>query len=197
MTPMSRRFSLRLFLKAQKGVAAIEMALILPFMLFLYFGLLDLTGLISFNRKITAVASSIADLTGQNRNYLLKADLTDYFKVVGMIMEPTPDSDVTVQVYGYRKVSGTVTQVWSTNNSKGPGCSTTPNVTAIDPLMSVGNDVIVTIACMQYTPYVATFLGKNIIGATSFNVEQAIMLRPRSSLQLECYATTQGGAKCT
>jgi hypothetical protein len=63
--------------------------------------------------------------------------------------------------------------------------------------MTASNDVVVAITCMDYTPYIATFLGEHLLGATTFNVEQAIMVRPRSTSQLTCYQTTVGGAVCS
>ena len=185
------------FLRAETGVAAIEMSFILPFLLLLYFGLLDLTGLVSFNRKITGVASSVADITSQNRISVLKSNITDYMYANNMIMKPTPANMVTVKVYGYRKSGATVSMIWQTSNGVGPGCSSTPNTAEMVPLMAAGNDLIITQACMKYVPYVATFLGDKILGKTSFNVEQTVMVRPRPALTLTCYATTVGGAVCT
>ena len=185
------------FWRAETGVAAIEMSFILPFLLLLYFGLLDLTGLVSFNRKITGVASSVADITSQNRISVLKSNITDYMYANNMIMKPTPANMVTVKVYGYRKSGATVSMIWQTSNGVGPGCSSTPNTAEMVPLMAAGNDLIITQACMKYVPYVATFLGDKILGKTSFNVEQTVMVRPRPALTLTCYATTVGGAVCT
>jgi Flp pilus assembly protein TadG len=190
-------FDFKKFWRAETGVAAIEMSFILPFLLLLYFGLLDLTGLVSFNRKITAVASSVADITSQNRNTVLKANITDYMYANDMIMKPTPASKVTVKVYGYRKVGAVATLVWQTSNAVGPGCASAPNATEMLPLMAAGNDLIVTQACMKYVPYVATFMGDKLLGKTSFNVEQTVMVRPRPALQLTCYQTTVGGAVCS
>ncbi len=189
--------NLKKFWRAESGVAAIEMSFILPFLLLLYFGLLDLTGLVSFNRKITAVASSVADITSQNRNSVLKTNISDYMYANDMIMKPTPPSKVTVKVLGYRKSGSTISMVWQTSNGVGPGCSTLPNTAEMTALMAAGNDLIVTQACMLYVPYVATFLGDKILGKTSFKVEQTVMVRPRPALQLNCYATTVGGALCT
>jgi hypothetical protein len=64
-------------------------------------------------------------------------------------------------------------------------------------LMASGNDLVVARACIMYTPYVTAFLGNSILGATSFNVGQTIMLRPRSTLTLTCYQTAIGGTTCT
>ena len=52
--------------------------------------------------------------------------------------------------------------------------------------MTDGNDVIVTVVCTTYSPYMATFLGKAVLGATSFNMSEQIALRPRSSTTLAC-----------
>ncbi len=188
---------LKKFWRAESGVAAIEMSFILPFLLLLYFGLLDLTGLVSFNRKITAVAASVADITSQNRNSVLKSNITDYMFANNMIMKPTPATKVTVKVYGYRKIGATISKVWQTSNGVGPGCDSAPNTAEMTPLMAAGNDLIVTQACMDYVPYVATFMGDKILGKTSFNVEQTVMVRPRPALQLTCYQTTVGGAVCS
>lgn len=185
------------FLRADNGIAAIETALILPFLLILYFGMIDLTALISFNRKITYSASVVADLVSQNRTTVLKTTVADYYNAAELVMAPTPASSVRVEMYGYRKVAGAVTQIWKTSSGTGPTCSTTPDTGAMPALMTANNDIIVAITCMDYTPYVATFLGDNLIGGTSFNVEQAIMVRPRATTTLTCYQTAVGGAVCS
>jgi Flp pilus assembly protein TadG len=185
------------FLRADSGVAAIEAAFILPFMLMLYFGLFDLTAAISFSRKVTATANTVADLTAQNRTSILKSDVNDYFNAASMIMSPTPLANVTINVYGYRMVGVTPTQIWKTSNGSGPGCNAVPSVAKMTPLMAAGNDLIVSIACYNYTPYVATFLGDKLLGSTSIKIEQVIMVRPRSTAKLDCYTTVAQTASCT
>jgi hypothetical protein len=63
-------------------------------------------------------------------------------------------------------------------------------------LMTAGNDIIVAIACTKYVPFVITFLGTKVLGKPSFDVEQTIMLRPRSTTQLTCFESAVGGATC-
>ena len=58
---------LRKFFRETRGIAAIEIAFILPFMLLIYFGLFDITALVSVNRKVTYSASIVADLVAQNK----------------------------------------------------------------------------------------------------------------------------------
>ena len=49
------------FLSNIKGVAGIEAAFIFPVMLMIYFGLLDLTSVLSANRRVTQMASTLAE----------------------------------------------------------------------------------------------------------------------------------------
>ena len=58
-------FKLRSFARDHRGVAAVEFALILPVMVLMYVGTVELTNAISVNRKVVATASTIGDLTAQ------------------------------------------------------------------------------------------------------------------------------------
>jgi|GEM_PF-5906026 len=166
------------------GMAGIEAALIMPFLLLLYFSLHDLTALITFNRKITSTASTLADAVGQNQGTVSAATIADDMNVVGMIMAPSPVSDVHVDLFDYRMVGTTPKIQWQVAGSTGPACSA-PIIPNMSSLMTAGNDVIVAVACMNYTPYVATFLGTNLLGSTSFTIQQTITARPRGSATLD------------
>lgn len=173
------------FRKDIRGVAAIEMAFIMPFLLFLYFGLIDLTAMISFNRKITYSASVVADLVTQNSTTVTASAMNDYFDAVELVMSPTSLDDVRIDIYQYRNVSGTITNQWKKSSTGGTACAA-PNTTGMSDLMTDNNDLIVTVVCMNYSPYVASFLGKAILGATSFTLSEQIALRPRQSTTLAC-----------
>jgi Flp pilus assembly protein TadG len=186
------------FFKADKGMAGIEAALIMPFMLLLYFSLHDLTALITFNRKITSTASTIADVVGQapqsSPSSTTKAIVLDDLQAAAMIMQPTPMADVHVDIFDYRGTSAI--PVWQAHTTSGPACAA-PSITNMPALMSAGNDVIVAVACMSYTPYVATFFGTNLLGQTSFMIQQTITSRPRAAATLTCYNSGTSGAVCS
>jgi Flp pilus assembly protein TadG len=171
--------------KDVRGVAAIEMAFIMPFLLFLYFGLIDLTAMISFNRKITYSASVVADLVTQNSTTVTASAMNDYFDAVELVMSPTSLDEVRIDIYQYRNISGTITNQWKKSSTGGTACAA-PNTTGMSDLMTDSNDLIVTVVCMNYSPYVASFLGKAILGATSFTLSEQIALRPRQSTTLAC-----------
>jgi Flp pilus assembly protein TadG len=200
--------SLRGYMLADNGVAAIEFAFILPFMVLMFFGLLDITDAVSYNRRVTAAASAVGDLVAQNRTFVTKTAIDDYFKAATLIMKPKLDTNLRVVVYGFRKTGNTITQVWKVDNGKGVACAGTPTTTTVptemmgydaDPIKDATtprNDLIVSQACTVYKPMVASFLGKYIMGSGSFKMEQTIMSRPRSSLTLNCFLTTSGGTAC-
>lgn len=173
------------FARDSRGIAAIEMAFIMPLLLLLYFGLFDLTALITLNRKISYSASVVADLVSQNKTTVTAAKITDYFDAAELVMSPTPVANVRIDLYGFYDNSGTITQRWSESSTGGSACSA-PSTTSMDELMTDGNDVVVAVVCTQYTPYIATFLGENILGATSFTLREEIALRPRMTATLAC-----------
>ena len=180
---MIRKF--RSFARDSRGMAAIEMAFIMPALLFLYFGLVDLTGLISLNRKISYSSSVVADLVSQNKTTVTSANITDYFNAVELVMSPTPVANVRVDVYGYYNNGGTITQRWKKSSTGGTSCGA-PSTTGMANLMTDGNDVVIVRTCATYTPYIATFLGENILGATSFSLGGETALRPRLTATLAC-----------
>ncbi len=168
-----------------RGVAALEVAFIMPFLLFLYFGLVDLTAMISLNRKVTYASSVVADLVTQNNTDVLSSDIDDYFNAAALVMKPTPIDNVRIEVYQYRDVAGIITNQWSRKSTDGEDCDA-PDTTGMDNLMSDGNDLIVAVVCTKYSPYIASFLGQSILGATRFTMNEQIALRPRGTSTLTC-----------
>lgn len=184
------------YLKTDRGAAAIEGALILPFMLILYFCLQDFTALVTFNRKITSTSATVSDTIAQYQTSVTRSSITDIFNAVAMIMQPTPAANVRVNVFGYYLNGSTPTIRWQVTNGNGPTC-TAPDTTNFSTLMSSGNDIVVAVTCMNYTPWVATFLGTKLLGSTSFLLSQTIASRPRASSTLACYTTSTGTTACT
>ncbi len=187
----------RNFLRETKGIAAIEVAFILPFMFLLYFGLYDLTSVISVNRKVTYAASVVTDLVAQHKTSVLKSEIQNYFNASDMVMSPIPAANVRVEVFGYRKTGATIAQFWKTDNASGSACGAAPSTSAMEPLMVAGNDLVVARVCTTYTPFASNFLGHEILGEGTMAVGETIIQRPRSTLKLTCYNTTVGGALCS
>ncbi len=180
-----------------KGIAAVEMAIIMPFLLFLYFGLFDITSFITVSRKVTSSASIVADLVTQNANYVLGTQVTDYYNAPDIVMAPISSTDVRVELFGFRKTGSTIAQFWQKNNGRGSSCGTAPAASTLTNLMTAGNDLVVARVCTPFVPHFASFMGQYIFGKTSYMMVETITQRPRASLQLTCYQAAVNGALCS
>ena len=88
------RYRAKSFVANINGVAGIEAAFIFPAMLLLYFGLLDLTTVLSANRRVTQMASTLADLVTQSTSTTSKAELQGFYRASTAIMDPYSTTDL-------------------------------------------------------------------------------------------------------
>ena len=179
------------YIRSQSGAAAIEGALILPFVFLLFMGLQDFTALVSFNRKIIATSAMMSDTIAQYPNTITRQTITDIFNAVGLIMQPTPDTLVRVNVFGYTIKNGAPALNWQVNNANGPPCPA-PDTTNFPALMTTGNDLVVSVSCFNFTPYFA-----NVVGGGSMLLHQTIAARPRASTTLNCVTVSGGNTLCS
>ena len=187
----------RHFLRADRGVAAIETAFILPFLLFLYFGMVDLTNFVSLNRRVTQATNTMADMISQEKNSVQKSAITAWGKIAPLILKPIPDGDISYQISGNRiNAGGAVEQYWEVK--KGAfDCGGIPTAAALKDLMTstnagvvtVNNEVMVARLCTKFRPFMSTFLGTKWM-EVQYTVSETISLRPRATAKLECHTAT-------
>ena len=105
---------LRRFAKAQGGVAAVEFALIVPFMLIVYLGTTEAGALITMDRKVQSVAGAVGDLVARENGTISGATLQDYFQASSGIMTPYTTTNIKQIVTSVKvKVDGTTEVAWS------------------------------------------------------------------------------------
>jgi Flp pilus assembly protein TadG len=108
----ARHFARRL-VGDRRGVAAIEFAMIVPIMLVLFFGTVELSSGVAADRKVSLVARTLSDLTSRSIS-VSDSDLTNFFAAGGAIMTPyVPPM--------YNVTKGTITELWidpSTGNAR-------------------------------------------------------------------------------
>lgn len=113
-----RRFHSRVrrFGRREDGAAAVEFALVLPIMLLLYVGSVEVSLLISMDRKLQSVTGALGDLVARSDGTIPASTLQDYFTAASGIMTPhaTASLQQTVtQVEVADDGSGSATVVWS------------------------------------------------------------------------------------
>lgn len=71
----------------RSAVAAIEFALIVPIMLVMFFGTVEMSSGVAVDRKVTLVARTLSDLTSQSTS-VADTDMTNFFTASGAILTP-------------------------------------------------------------------------------------------------------------
>lgn len=166
------RLSLRQLFGDRKGIAAVEFALILPLMLTLYFGAVELGDALTINRKVSHVTSSLADLVTQSK-VITDSDMSNILDAAASVMTPYSVTPLKIVVSGVTiDTNGKATVTWSDAS----------NTSALTP------NSVVTLPAAVSTP--STFLVmakviyayKPVIGyvmSGTFNLSDQFYLRPR------------------
>jgi Flp pilus assembly protein TadG len=81
-----------------RGIAATEFAMIVPIMLVLFFGMVELGSAVAIKRKLTLTARAASDLTSQTLDSVKNTDMQNVFAASGAIMLPYPLTPLTATV---------------------------------------------------------------------------------------------------
>ncbi len=110
----------RRLLGDRSGVSAVEFALVLPIMLTLYLGGNEFGHAFTIKRKVTHVASTIADLITQSKT-VTNADIENIFNVASAILTPYGTTDVTIRVAMIKiDADENATVMWSAARNETP-----------------------------------------------------------------------------
>jgi len=167
----------RNLMRDDRGTAVVDFAFVLPILLLLLIGVIEVTNLLSIDRKVVAAAQTTADLVSQRRE-VDNGQLNDYLRAAELIFEPYPASAVKVGIVGvrYNANSGAPEVDWTKSKNGG----SVPNaLTVAQGLGGPGEGVVVVRASYAYTPLFLDF----IFGATE--IEETAVLRPRRSQYVE------------
>jgi hypothetical protein len=168
------------FLRDATAMAAIEMAFVFPVMVILYVGLVDVTNLVSINRRVTLTASTLADLVTQVDGSTTMAEIDGIFESARSIFEPHPVDGISLSLFAFRLNGGTPQLRWKHTN--GADCGATPSGgEEMEGLMEDGNDIVVARVCYDHAAIIGAFLGTG-----DFEIDDELMLRPRQANTLLC-----------
>jgi Flp pilus assembly protein TadG len=167
---------LRRFNDDQDGVSAVEFAMLLPLMITLYLGSIEITQAVSADRKMTLVAGTIGDLVAQAA--CVTSNDVDAIFVAGKKVLVPFDATLMKAVVTSVKIDANknATVGWSKALNGATAKATGSNVTTSIPeaLRSSAGSVIWAEAYYTYVPTV----GK-VIAPSGISLSEKIFLKPR------------------
>jgi len=166
---------LRTFVTDKRGVSAVEFALLLPLMLTLYLGGVELSQGISIDRKVTLTARTVADLVAQAQSVstATTADATSALGAAAAIMAPYPidAAKIVVSLIEIDK-NGNAKVKWSSAKNATPRAAGS-SVTLPTALQVPETSLVLGEASYDYQPSI----GYVVTG--SMKLSNQIYMRPR------------------
>lgn len=189
------RSTLARFARSRRGVSAVEFALLLPPMLLLYAGSIELSEALSVDRKVNRLASTVGDLVTQ-RSEVKTTDLTEFFSAAQAIMQPYSTTPVRILVMAVNIVdtkdpplATSQTVAWAAVNIADAGNvkpakdSATPIV--VPPSMvSAGSQVVVTRVKYEFESPFSSFM-KKFTGRDKYSISHVFIMHPRLGSKIE------------
>ena len=162
------------FVKDKRGVSAVEFAMVLPLMLTLYLGGVEVSQGISIDRKVTLTARTVADLVAQVSS-IDTAGINAALGAATAIMAPYPDKDVKVTVSVVDIDSNGNAKIKWSSSKNGTARAVGSNVTLPGALNMPSTSLVWGEAVYKYQPSI----GYVVTGA--MNLTDQIYMRPRLS----------------
>jgi Flp pilus assembly protein TadG len=118
MTPgtlmRNSRSTLARLMAAEHGLAAIEFAIISPFIVLLFLGGVEVSQAIAVKRMVSLTASTVANIVTQYQNISQSSTLPDVLNASSAVLTPYPVANAMVRVsYITIDVNGRATVSWS------------------------------------------------------------------------------------
>src|SRR4051794_20100772 len=135
------RRSLRRFHEDKRGVSAVEFAMLLPLMITLYIGGVEVSQAIAVDRKVTLVARTLGDLVAQSAS-VNATDMTNILNAASSVVQPYSSSLIKVTVSRVDVDANKVAKVVWSKTKNGTARAVDSTVTLKDPLNTANTSLI-------------------------------------------------------
>lgn len=198
------------FHKAREGVAAVEFALILPIMVTLFVGAVELSQAVTVDRRVTQVANTTGDLIARAEKGIPTSEINDIMLVGKYLMKPYKQENINITITAVMSSSSDATQGNVSWKCTYAGTDAAANCVCYNPgtqpytikpgLTGTSDTVIVSEAKYNYVPYVFAekFMYASRGGGSPFAINEEVYLKPRGVCpELEGMTRPNGDAcKC-
>lgn len=172
--PWQKNFktALKRALRHDGGIAATEFALILPILLLVLMGAIELTNGLAAKRKLLNATQTAADLIGQETD-VTSSDLSTIYLAARLTMSPVTTTNMTIGVASVRFDDTTGNPILDWTDSYGGGTVTDP-LTKANGHGEARASIIIVSATNVYSPLIT------LIIPTSFIMHETTYVRPRT-----------------
>lgn len=177
---MKRRSLIRRWCGDERGVSAIEFAMLAPVLILFYMGMTEFCQGFMAQKRMGHVSAMVADLIAQEET-VTPATVDDIFDIGGLIMKPFPTATLHQRVSSVSRASGSATVDWSRGDGMTPR-AVGSTMTLPTDLVEDGESVIVAEVTYDYDS-AADYL---MPGLTRFS--HTYYLRPRTVDKTTCPA---------
>ena len=169
------RIALKRFPAAERGIAAVEFALILPFMALMYLGGFQVMQEISANRQVSLTASTIAEIVSQYPKISASQDMPGILAASTSTLAPfsAANAVVTVSVINIDATGKIATISWS-QASQGSGRIAGSTITLPPALYTPNGTVILGETSYNYSPVI------DFLHAGTATLYSSIYMLPRN-----------------
>ena len=178
------------FLDCCKGVASIEFAMVVPIMVLMFIGTVELSQAITVDRRVNQVASSTADLIARTKS-TTTTELSGIMDVIDELMKPYDHTPVKLTVLNVIASTSDETNTvvcWSYEHNGGANSYSNGSAYTLPTgVVEKGESVIVAEISYAYTPLLFQHF---LPSATTFT--DTFYLKPRLSSSIEF-----NSVKCT
>ena len=162
------------FARDKRGVSAVEFAMLLPLMITLYLGTVEVSQGIGIDRKVTLTTRTVADLASQVSS-INNADMTNMLNASAAVIAPYDTSKLKVTVSAVTIDSSGVAKVAWSDTLNGTKRTVGATVTLPTALNVASTTLIWSEVSYSYTPAI----GYVITG--TLNLSDQLYMRPRLS----------------
>lgn len=172
-----------------KGIAALEFGYVVPIMLMMFLGTVELSQAITVDRRVSHVASSTADLVARQKS-VTQTTLDTYMQIITQLMSPYNDDLLKLTIVHVHATVDNATQpkvCWSYNrndNGTTRGVATYnkgDNYTGLPAnLVTGGTSVVVVEVQYDYAPLILQYFIK-----TAMPMKEKFYLKPRLSASIQ------------
>ena len=175
---MKRSGLIRRWSGDERGVSAIEFAMLAPVLILFYMGMTEFCQGFMAQKRMGHVSAMVADLVAQEET-VATATLDDIFAIGGLIMKPFPTASLKQRVSSVTRTAGIARVDWSRGAGMDPR-EVNSTITLPADLVANGESIIVSEATYDYDSPVDHFMP----GITRFS--HVYYLRPRTVEKTLC-----------